>query len=179
MKERLTGDYEDLFDDIEDSLEKDWDPNKHPVISRKETITINKENKTMNKTEKVINETKSAINETKKTIVKMQKGKAVLSAVKTSLINTPGVPVQVRDVLSMEGYGDLVTGLLLNIVSNSLTSNESIISASRDANFVGSVEFSNQFTFFEKLIENAINGVSSKLENIVDNDNDCYCEKGI
>ena len=165
-----------IFDDYSNEVEFSWNPDKLKkvtITNEKLTPTNRKMEKTpMKKVKKVINNTKDALNETKKTIVKMQKGKAVLSAVKTSLINTPGIPIQVKSVLSMEGYGDLLTGLLLNIASSSLTSNRTIISAVRDANFVGSVEFSKQFTFFENLIENAITDVVGKLENVVVGDTD-------
>ena len=114
---------------------------------------------TMNKFDRIKNESIDSLTETKDIVIKLQKGKAVITAVKTSLLEIDTLPKQLKTLLSIDGYSDLAIGVLINIAGNTFTDSKIIKKAASDANFAGSVEFSNQFTFIEKFIEDVIKKV--------------------
>ena len=111
---------------------------------------------TMSKLNQIKSNSIDSLTETKDIVIKLQKGKAVITAVKTSLLEIDTLPKQLKTLLSINGYSDLAIGALINIAGNTFTDSKIIKKAASDANFAGSVEFSNQFTFIEKFIEDVI-----------------------
>jgi hypothetical protein len=142
--------------DAEATKELDFTPRIRKTAIKKEL--------NMTSIDKITANTKDVLNETKDVIIKTQKGKLVLQTVKTALLNVDAVPKKVKDFIVMDGYGDLAVGMLLNIAAKTADKSETLSAAAKDANFVGAIEFSAQFTF----LQDALEGVLDKIYDIGD-----------
>ena len=69
-----------------------------------------------------------ALETAKNTMVVMQRGQAVITAIKTALANAPGTPEPMKALLDT-AYGDMVIGLLLHTAAPVLTGNKIIMEA--------------------------------------------------
>lgn len=133
-------------------------------------IKFKEEKKEMKKS--ITEVTKKSLSETKDVVVKMQTGRTVITALKTTITETEVMPEQLKALVNIPGYSDIAIGLLLNIASQTFTDSKTIQKASEAAQFVGAVEFSDKFTFIqdalESVIKKALSSVEEKLEKIED-----------
>lgn len=119
-----------------------------------------------NKFDRITNSAKQTILENKDIVIKLQKGKAVIAALKTSAIQSDLVNDKLKELLNIPGYSDMFIGLTLRITAESMLNNQVIQDAAEAANFVGAVEFSNQFTFLEKFIESTITKALDTVQDV-------------
>lgn len=99
-----------------------------------------------------------AISTAKDVIIQIQKGGAVIAAVKGGLKKAPGCPDSLK-LLIDSPYGDMIVGLILHTTAPILTGSPTIIDAVKSANVAGAVALSSQFTFIQDAIENAIESI--------------------
>lgn len=99
--------------------------------------------------------TKDTLNYAKSTVITMQRGAAVLAAVKSSLLVVPGLPDSVKEILESK-YGDLIVGVILSSVGPSVVTNPLAGRAMRDASTVGVVRLSEEFDFLKRFIEGVV-----------------------
>lgn len=111
-----------------------------------------------NKTSEITDNVKTAAATAKDTFVTVQKGTAVLTAIKMAVKNAPGVPDQVKAVMDTP-FGDAAAGLLLHITAPSFTRNRHITKAVEDANVVGIMTLTQQYTWISDMIEGAVTKV--------------------
>ena len=97
----------------------------------------------------------NALETAKNTMVVMQRGQSVITAVKTAIKNAPGTPAPLASLMDT-AYGDMVVGLILHTAAPVFTGNKLIMDAVKDANVAGTVVVSQQFTFLQDTIEQAI-----------------------
>jgi hypothetical protein len=120
------------------------------------------DNMTTNKIDKATESIKDTCKTVAKVAVDMQKGRAVLAALQTSLANADGVPDTVKAILLDKRYGSLAIGAILNTAAATFTGNKTIKEAAEAVVFVGAVDLSDSFTLIEALIESAINAAFAK-----------------
>lgn len=137
-------------------------PKKKPIDWREQRQNkyIKKEKESM-KAKKAINVAKDSALETKDIAVKMVKGQAIITAIKTTLMEMDTIPDSVKGFLTIPGYSDLAIGFMLNMAGQTFTDSEVIEDAASATHFVGSVEFAKQFTVIQDLIENTIKSAMS------------------
>lgn len=120
------------------------------------------DNKTDNKTDKATESVKDTCKTVAKVAVDMQKGRAVLAALQTSLANADDVPDAVKTVLLNDRFGGIVIGAILNTAAATFTDNKVIKEAAEAVVFVGAVDLSDSFTLIETLIESAVKAAFAK-----------------
>ena len=155
-----------IFDGVDfDEMFRDYKIN---IKNKIKTLITKGEDETM-KTKNIFENGKKSLSDTKKTIIKVKQGKAVITAMKTTLKELPVIPDNVKVLLELDGYSDLIIGLLLNIAASTYTDSEIIKQAAKDANFVGAIEFSDKFTFIEDIVKTTIEGAIGKAEKTIKN----------
>ena len=111
---------------------------------------------------------KEAIVTSKDAIVTAQLGNTGLQAVKTGLKNSP-LPQNVKTLLDTPVYGDVVVGLIANIVVPTITDNEKAKDVVQAMNIVSMMGLSNQFTWIQDIVKNSIESVVGIGENKTEN----------
>ena len=111
---------------------------------------------------------KEAVVTSKDAIVTAQLGNTGLQAVKTGLKNSP-LPQNVKALLDTPVYGDVVVGLIANIVVPTITDNEKAKDVVQAMNIVSMMGLSNQFTWIQDIVKNSIESVVGIGENKTEN----------
>ena len=111
---------------------------------------------------------KEAVVTSKDAIVTAQLGNTGLQAVKTGLKNSP-LPQNVKTLLDTPVYGDVVVGLIANIVVPTITDNEKAKDVVQAMNIVSMMGLSNQFTWIQDIVKNSIESVVGIGENKTEN----------
>jgi len=143
--------------DIDDHYEEETAPAWCPLNQKK----VKKEKQQMgkefdfDKVAQVKGNAVNAIETAKNVVIQLQKGKTILAAVKSTLRKAPGCPDNLKLLLDTP-YGDAVVGLIMHTVAPIMTANTTIMSAVKAANLAGAVALSDQFTFIQDAVTNAI-----------------------
>lgn len=95
------------------------------------------------------NQIEKSLTESKDVIIQTQKGKAIITSIKTSLLEADFISDKIKVLIKKDGYSDFAIGLALEIIANTFTDSTIIRKAAQEAALEGTIRFSDKFDFIE------------------------------
>lgn len=134
-----------------------------PGRGKTETISTNNREKKESKMKKSItSQIKKSGAEAKNTIIQMQKGAAIISALKTSLIESNILPEKAAVFINESPFADILIAQVLGNAAVLFTDSDIIAEAAEAAQFVGNVRASESITVLQSFIEATITKAMAK-----------------
>lgn len=131
------------------------DMNNKPERTKKENATMSKFDLD---TDGVVGNAMSTAKNMKDTVVMAKKGDIVISTIKSSLKQIPGLPPMAAMFIDSP-YADMVIGLALSVAVPALSDSKIINDAAKAANFAGSLAVADKLGFIEKTVETLIGAI--------------------
>lgn len=105
---------------------------------------------------------KATAKRTGTTIKRVKVGRLAITAIKSALRKTPGVPVYVKQLLDSD-YADIIIGAVVPIIVPMITKNAKAITLSEDVAIAGGVAIADKLTFIDDFVAHVMDEVSSKF----------------
>lgn len=99
---------------------------------------------------------------TKNTVVRVKVGRIAISAIKSALRRTPGMPAQVKVLLDSE-YADIIIGAVVPIIIPMITKSEKANRLGEDISIAGGVAVADKLTFLDGFVAHVMDTVQSTV----------------
>ena len=105
-----------------------------------------------------VSNAKSSVKTAKTYAIKAQKGTLTLNTFRELLLKSP-IPDAAKEIVKSPLYGDLILGIILDTIIPTITNNPNAQALAMDANIVGSMNASKQFTWIQTMVFETIKSV--------------------